>query len=160
MSASQETAQGWVALAGAGPGNEGLLTVRAAGLLGQAGLVVAGAELEPVARRYMSQDATLADPAEGAGSARALVQAAMSDEAPRTEEERQRAEVLARYWPLPLPPQEGSQLPVQLRRQLRADDRHDAVDAPTGDWRASRHGKVCANVPGDCLSRSIVFAQT
>src|SRR5579862_2901746 len=74
MSAEQE--QGWVALVGAGPGDEGLLTVRAAELLGQAGLVVAGVELEPAARRYMSQDATLADPAEGAGSARALVQGA------------------------------------------------------------------------------------
>ena len=62
MSGSQE--QGWVALVGAGPGDEGLLTVRAAGLLGQAGLVVAGAELESAARRYMSQDAALADPAE------------------------------------------------------------------------------------------------
>ena len=41
-SAEQPTA-GWVALAGAGPGDEGLLTVRAAELLGQAGLVVASA---------------------------------------------------------------------------------------------------------------------
>ena len=62
MSGSQEAAQGWVALVGAGPGDEGLLTMRAAELLGQAGLVVAGAELEPAARRYMSQDATLAVP--------------------------------------------------------------------------------------------------
>ena len=43
MSGSQE--HGWVALAGAGPGDEGLLTVRAAELLGQAGLVVAGESL-------------------------------------------------------------------------------------------------------------------
>ena len=77
MSASQEAAQGWVALAGAGPGDEGLLTVRAAELLGQASLVVAGAGLEPVARRHMSSGAVLADPADGAGSARALVQAAV-----------------------------------------------------------------------------------
>jgi len=74
--AEEQPPAGWVALAGAGPGDEGLLTVRAAELLGQAGLVVAGADLEPVARRYMSRDAHLTDPADGAGSARALVQAA------------------------------------------------------------------------------------
>src|SRR5229473_627302 len=76
--AEEQSPAGWVALVGAGPGDPGLLTVRAAELLGQAGLVVAGADLEPVARRHMSQDASLADPADGAGSARALVQAAKS----------------------------------------------------------------------------------
>jgi ANTAR domain len=35
--------------------------------------------------------------------ASALVQAAMSGEAPRTAEEHARAEVLALYWPLPMP---------------------------------------------------------
>jgi uroporphyrinogen III methyltransferase/synthase len=74
VSGSQD--HGWVALAGAGPGDEGLLTVRAAELLGQAGLVVAGDSLAPVARRHMSQEATLADPEDGAGATRALVQAA------------------------------------------------------------------------------------
>ena len=74
--AEEQSPAGWVALVGAGPGDPGLLTVRAAELLGQAGLVVAGADLEPVARRHMSQDASLADPADGAGSARALVQTA------------------------------------------------------------------------------------
>ena len=35
--------------------------------------------------------------------ASALVQAAMSGESPRTAEEHERAEVLALYWPLPMP---------------------------------------------------------
>ncbi len=72
----EQPAAGWVALAGAGPGDEGLLTVRAAELIGQAALVVAGADLAPLARRYRRQDAILADPADAAGSARALVQTA------------------------------------------------------------------------------------
>src|SRR2546429_9774611 len=50
--------------------------MRAAELLGQAGLVVAGAGLEQAARRHMSSGAVLADTADGAASARALVQAA------------------------------------------------------------------------------------
>jgi len=74
--AEDRSTAGWVALAGAGPGDEGLLTVRAAELIGQAALVVAGADLAPLARRYRRQDAILADPADAAGSARALVQTA------------------------------------------------------------------------------------
>src|SRR5690242_7107320 len=67
---------GWVALAGAAPGDEGVLTDRAAELLGQASLVVAGESLAVVARRHMSEDATLVDPGDGAAATGALVQAA------------------------------------------------------------------------------------
>ena len=52
---------------GAGPGDEGLLTVRAAELLGQAAWSSPEPDLEAVARRYMSQDARLADPARRGG---------------------------------------------------------------------------------------------
>jgi uroporphyrinogen III methyltransferase / synthase len=72
--AGEQPSAGWVALVGAGPGDEGLLTVRGAELLGQAGLVIAEADLAAVARPHLSPGARLEDPADG--TARALVQAA------------------------------------------------------------------------------------
>jgi ANTAR domain len=54
--------------------------------------------------------------------ASALVQAAMSGEAPRTAEEHERAELLALYWPLPLPARGSGRLPVQGRVAHGAED--------------------------------------
>jgi uroporphyrinogen III methyltransferase/synthase len=67
---------GWVALVGAGPGDEGLLTIRAVDLLAQADVVVAAPELATRLRHRIRPDAELTDPAELAGDARAMVKAA------------------------------------------------------------------------------------
>jgi uroporphyrinogen III methyltransferase/synthase len=67
---------GWVALAGAGPGDEGLLTVRAAELLGRAALVIADGAHAAAARGRMGPGARLEEPAGGAAVPRALIQTA------------------------------------------------------------------------------------
>jgi uroporphyrinogen III methyltransferase / synthase len=79
MNARAEVEQppaGWVALVGTGPGDAGLLTVRAAELIGQAGLVITPPGLAALARRYVSPDTQLAEAADAAATAGTLVQAA------------------------------------------------------------------------------------
>jgi siroheme synthase len=64
-----EQRPGWVALVGAGPGDEGLLTVRAAEVIGAADLIVADPEHADLAGRLKAADAQLVTPADGAAGA-------------------------------------------------------------------------------------------
>src|SRR3984957_13542865 len=68
--------EGWVAFVGAGPGDDGLLTIRGARLLGAASLVIADAEVAERVRHLITADAAVAGPSDAAGTAKALVQAA------------------------------------------------------------------------------------
>jgi uroporphyrinogen III methyltransferase/synthase len=69
---------GWVAFVGAGPGDEGLLTVRAATLLGRADLVVAGPDLAAQVGSLVRPEAEIVD-AEALGEdPKLLVKAAKS----------------------------------------------------------------------------------
>src|SRR5215475_246475 len=67
---------GWVAFVGAGPGDDGPLTMRAAALLAAAGLIVAETEVADRVRHLIKAGAHLAEPSDAAGTARMLLQAA------------------------------------------------------------------------------------
>ncbi len=68
--------EGWVAFVGAGPGDDGLLTMRAVQLLGAAGLVVAEPEVADPVRHLIEADVQVVEPTDAAGTARVLLQAA------------------------------------------------------------------------------------
>jgi uroporphyrinogen III methyltransferase/synthase len=68
--------EGWVAFVGAGPGDDGLLTMRAVRLLGAAGLLVAETEVADRVRHLIKEDIQVVEPANAAGTARTLLQAA------------------------------------------------------------------------------------
>jgi uroporphyrinogen III methyltransferase / synthase len=67
---------GWVAFVGAGPGDDGLLTVRAAWLLGAAGLIVAETEVADRVRHLIKADVHVVEPSDAPGTARTLLKAA------------------------------------------------------------------------------------
>ena len=67
---------GWVAFVGAGPGDEGLLTMRAVRLLGAAGVVVAEPEVADRVSHLVGADTQVTEPSDATGSVRTLLQAA------------------------------------------------------------------------------------
>ena len=67
---------GWIAFIGAGPGDEGLLTMRAVRLLAAAGLVVATPEIGDRVRHLLDGQAEVVEPGDAAATTKALLTAA------------------------------------------------------------------------------------
>jgi uroporphyrinogen III methyltransferase/synthase len=64
---------GWVAFVGAGPGDEGLLTMRAVRLLASAGLVIAAPEIAERFRHLFAADAEVSEPGDAGMVSRSLL---------------------------------------------------------------------------------------
>src|SRR6201996_861419 len=67
---------GWIAFVGAGPGDDGLMTLRGARLLGAASLVIAEDEVADRVRHLLAADAVVTEPSDTAETTKTLVQAA------------------------------------------------------------------------------------
>jgi uroporphyrinogen III methyltransferase/synthase len=67
---------GWVAFVGAGPGDEGLITMRAVRLLAAAGLVVATPEIADRVRHLLAAETEIAEPGDAAATSKTLLAAA------------------------------------------------------------------------------------